>query len=314
MSWRRRSLAFLVVVAALAVWVAYLYALTWHAYGSHSDSANAAAAGHDLVTGNPLLKGWRLPADSYWSIDLPVFGVLSAVLGLGPRIVHLAPLLIADAGLVVPVVLLGMPHAFLVYIFFQGPWHVGTALLCLTAFNLADTPWRSRRWAVAMALLTAAVVGDPLALAIGVGPVAGASALRAVRTRRAADVLHALASAVTPVVGAVLVRLLLMLAGAFDVEATETSPLSNVMDNLRHGPRLLGALLGLGRLAGLSSGGNVPYGVLDRGAHVAGAALLAGAVIASTGGVAVGLVRAARRRPAATETAEGGVYCRNLFS
>ncbi|MDQ1567106.1 MAG: hypothetical protein QOF96_1986, partial [Actinomycetota bacterium] len=51
MSWRPRRLAILLVgAAAVAAWVAYLYALTWHAYGSHSDSANAARAGHDLVT------------------------------------------------------------------------------------------------------------------------------------------------------------------------------------------------------------------------------------------------------------------------
>ena len=307
-----------VVVAAVAAWVAYLYALTWHAYGSHSDSANAARAGHDLVTGNPLLTGWKLPADSYWSIDLPVFGLLSVVFGLGPMIVHLAPLLIAvcaiglsaacihrrgrpsgwalSPGLVALGLLLGLPHAFLVYIFFQGPWHVGTAVLCLAAFMLADAPWRSRRWVGAVALLTAAVVGDPIALAVGVGPVAGASALRALRTRRAQDAVHAVASGAAPVVAAVAVRLLLTLAGAFDVAATETSPLSNVVRNLRHTPRLLGALLGVGPLAGLAGGGQVRAGVLDRVAHLGGAVLLGGAVVASTGGVVVRAVRAARRR------------------
>jgi hypothetical protein len=147
-SWRPRRLAILLVgAAAVAAWVAYLYALTWHVYGSHSDSANAARAGHDLVTGNPLLRGWKLPADSYWSIDLPVFGVLAAVLGLSPRIVHLAPLVIAvlaiglsahcirsrrsgwpvEPGLVVLALLLGLPHAQLAYILFQGPWHDGTS-------------------------------------------------------------------------------------------------------------------------------------------------------------------------------------------
>ncbi|MDQ1499184.1 MAG: hypothetical protein QOI86_2524 [Actinomycetota bacterium] len=334
MSWRPRRLAILLVgAAAVAAWVAYLYALTWHAYGSHSDSANAARAGHDLVTGNPLLRGWKLPADSYWSIDLPVFGVLSALFGLSPRVVHLAPLVIAAAaigvsgwciigsdrpggggddgcvrrpwpghaplllGLVGPVLLLGLPHPFLVYILFQGPWHVGTALLCLTAIPLAGAPWRSWRWAAAAALLAAAVVGDPIALALGVAPVVGASALRALRTRRAADLGHTALSGVVPVVAAATVRLLLVAAGGFDVAATETSPLSNVVPNLRHIPRLLGALLGVGRLAGLSTAGSLRYGGVDQAAHAAGATLLGAAVLVSSGTVALGIVRASRRRP-----------------
>ncbi|MDQ1517822.1 MAG: hypothetical protein QOE80_3652 [Actinomycetota bacterium] len=339
MSWRPRRLAILLVgAAAVAAWVGYLYALTWHAYGSHSDSANAARAGHDLVTGNPLLKGWKLPADSYWSIDLPVFGVLSALFGLSPRIVHLAPLLIAvlalgvsgycirsrrsgwpvEPGLVVLLLLLGLPHAQLAYILFQGPWHVGTAVLCLAAFTLAGAPVGSRRWVGAVVLLTAAVVGDPLALAIGVAPVAGTSALRALRTRRTGDAVrsgvpvtpsrghgavrnagswgHAMASGMAPVVGAVLVRVVLAAAGGFAVATTETSPLSNVVPNLRHVPRLLGALLGVGRLSGLSSAGEIHYGPLDQAAHLAGAALLAAAVLASTVAVALRTLRAALRR------------------
>src|SRR5207237_1714097 len=77
----------------------------------------------------------------------------------------------------------------------------------------------------------------------------------------------------------------------------ETSPASNVVRNLRHVPRLFGALLGVGRLAGLSSGGEIRYGALDQSAPVVGVVLLAGAVVASTGGVVVAIVRAARRRP-----------------
>jgi hypothetical protein len=325
----------LVGAAAVAAWVAYLYALTWHAYGSHSDSANAARAGHDLVTGNPLLRGWKLPADSYWSIDLPVYGVLAALFGLGPRIVHLAPLLIAvvaigvsghyirsrrsgwplEPGLVVLALLLGLPHAQLAYILFQGPWHVGTALLCLAAFPLAAASVGSRRWLGAVVLLTAAVVGDPLALAVGVVPVAGASALRALRSRRMGDAAHsgvpdrgpgpvgkagswghAVGSAVAPVVAAVLVRVLLAAAGGFSVQTTETSPLSNVVPNLRHVPRLLGALVGLGPLSGRSSAAEIHYGVPDQAAHVAGAALLAAAVLVSTAAVSRQTLRAARRR------------------
>jgi hypothetical protein len=185
-----------------------------------------------------------------------------------------------------------------VYILFQDHWHIGTTVLCLAAFALADGPFPSRRWAGAITLLTAAVVGDPLALAFGVGPVAGASALRALSTRRARDVRHAVASGVIPVGAAVLVRLLLTAAGGFGVTTTETSPASNVLTNLRHAPRLLGALLGVGRLAGLRAGEPVRDGVLDRVAHVGGAVLFAGAVVVSTGVLAARALGAIRRRTA----------------
>src|SRR5207237_10460377 len=135
-----------------------------------------------------------------------------------------------------------------------------------------------------------------------------ASALRALRTRRAQDAVHAVASGAGPGVAAVGGRLRLTLAGAFDVAATETSPLSNVVRNLRHTPRLLGALLGVGPLAGLAGGGQVRAGVLDRVAHLGGAVLLGGAVVASTGGVVVRAVRAARRRRGGADDApaDGG--------
>ncbi|HVW33820.1 MAG TPA: hypothetical protein VHL53_14885 [Acidimicrobiia bacterium] len=320
MTGRARQYALLLAGgAAVVAWAGFAYALTWHAYGSHSDSANAARAGHDLVTGNVALHGWRLPADSYWSIDLPVFGILAALLGLGPRIVHLGPLLIAAAGIglslwtvagrpadgpapagrqrawligaAAPVLLLGLPHAFLAYIFFQGPWHVGTAVLCLLAFNLAAAPLGHRRWWAAVAVLAAAVIGDPIALALGVAPVAGASLLQAWRTRRAGAVLHAVGSGVAPVVAAGLVRVALSAAGGFTVATTETSPLSNVLANLRHVPRLLGALLGVGSLSGLAGGAPVPAGGVIGAAHWTGAAGVAAAVAVSSAGTLVAVLR-----------------------
>src|SRR5205085_2064921 len=189
---------------------------------------------------------------------------------------------------------------------FQDHWHIGTTLLCLAAFGLADAPLRSRRWAGAIALLTAAVVGDPLALAFGVGPVVGGSALRALRTRRARDVGHAIACGVTPVAAAVLVRLFLTAAGGFRVTTTETSPVSNVVTNLRHAPRLLGALLGVGRLAGLRAGEPVHDGVLEVVAHAGGAVLFAAAVVASTGVLVARAVGGIRRRTGEPAIGDGG--------
>ena len=134
------------------MWTALLYAVSWHvALGFNSDNANAVLAGHDLLH-NPLLRGWVLPGDPYWSVDLPVFGAVSALVGTGPAAMHLAPVLTAVAltgvglwavrrdqpgaagwlGAAAVVVVIGLPDRLLAQFLLTGPQHVGTT-----------TPYRS---------------------------------------------------------------------------------------------------------------------------------------------------------------------------
>ena len=65
--------------------MAFLTAVARHTRYGSSDNANALLAGEAMFRGNPLLRGWDMPHNSYWLLDLPIFGVASAMFGVGDR-------------------------------------------------------------------------------------------------------------------------------------------------------------------------------------------------------------------------------------
>ena len=102
MPWRLRLV---LLGAGCAGLVLLLNAVSWRAFGGNSDDANAVLAGHALVHGNVLLHGWQLPTDSYWSVDLPLYGVASLITGVRQSLLHIVPSAIAAAVVVAAVVL-----------------------------------------------------------------------------------------------------------------------------------------------------------------------------------------------------------------
>lgn len=292
---------------ALALWAWLLYALSWHTRTPNSDNANAVMAGRDLFHGNVLLRGWELPSDTFWSIDLPVYGLASVVLGISPRTLYLVPVLIGlavmlvawtcrphDRGRVSAAVavgvmftLLGLPHPMLAVAFLQGPHHVGTTLLCLIAFRLLTVPTIGVRWLAGTLILGAAVLGDPLAIAIGAAPIAAAAALGWWRGRRMRHLLASVVGSAVSVAGAAVVSRLVRWAGGYTLAPPlPLSPRSNWDENLKAAPRLLAWLLGVGGGSGING--------VYRAAHVFGLVVFIGGVAASAALVL------ARREPAAT--------------
>jgi hypothetical protein len=301
-----RLLRVIVVLVVTAVWVGFLYALSWRTRLGNSDNANAVLAGHEMIRGNVLLRGWTLPADTYWPIDLPVFGLFTAVAGVGPAAQHGVPLLFATAvillsawlarrgrppapgwiGAGVVLVLLGLPHPLLTTFLFQGPQHVGTTLFCLLAFVLLGNAPGTRNWWLGVTLLVVTVLGDPFALAIGVAPVVAAGAVAAFRRRRWEPALASGAVALLAVAGAEAARLALDQAGAHGLAPPlPLSPWWNWSNNMRSLLSLLSSLLGAGPDGGLAG----PF----RHAHVLGLAAVVAAVI-TTAVPVIGVVR--RRR------------------
>ena len=291
----RSMLAFAggIAVVAAAVWVGYLVELGWHAFSSHSDSANAVLAGRDMVTGNLFLAGWNLPQASYWTMDLPLYGVLSLFVGTDATVAHLGPAIVGagvvvvsaiatrldtpgwqgfvGAGLVV--LLLGLPHPFLTYILYQGPWHVGTPLFCLGGLLLLRRPERRWRLGVGVALLTMAVVGDALALAIGIAPLVGGAVAQALRARSAKPAVRLLVAAGAAGVGAAAIRLALDHLGGFTSVSQPIRPRGDWAPNLRLVPDLLMRLLGASGESGLEGS--------FRMAHFLGVALVVAGLVAT---------------------------------
>jgi hypothetical protein len=297
-------LAVIVALVLLALWVSFLYTLSWRARLGNSDNANAVLAGHEMIRGNILLRGWILPADTYWSIDLPVFGLFTAVAGVGPAAMYGVPLLLATAvilvgarlagrgrppapgwiGAGVVFVLLGLPHPLLTTFLLQVPQHIGTTLFCLIAFGLLGRAPGTRGWWLGVTLLAVAVLGDPFALAIGVAPVVAAGLIGAFRRRRWEPALASGTVAFLAVGGAKLARLALDHAGAHGLSpAPPLSPWRNWRNNLRFLLSLLSSLLGAGPDGGLAG----PF----RHAHLLGLAAVVAAIITTVALVLIGVVR-----------------------
>ncbi len=137
-------------VVAVALFVG-LDAAAARAFAGNSDGATVVLEGVAIRHGHLLLGGWDLSFDSFWGIDAGVYAAVSLFLGLHRDLLVVVPALLAlgiialgvavawrgralrvavIASLVV-VVVLGMPSPMLAFFLLQGPWHVGTALLCL---------------------------------------------------------------------------------------------------------------------------------------------------------------------------------------
>jgi hypothetical protein len=294
-------------------WMAFAHALSWHVRVGDSDNANAIFAGHDFVRGNLLLSGWKLPIDSYWLVDLPLIGAFTALFGAGAFVLHAVPVFIAAGviglggalagrhhrlpaavvGAATVVIVLGLPHPLLVANLYQSPYHVLTTFFCLVAFALLGKGGRG--WWAGVLVLAAAVLGDGLALATGLAPVAAAGLVAALRRRRWGP---AVSMAVAAALAGGLARLTYLVVEALGghelLPAVPLPPPSFWATNLRLLPERVASLLGPGEGSGLSGA--------FRWAHWAGVVAVAGGIMFAI----VRLARAVRRQPSEPPEATPG--------
>jgi len=285
--------------AAVVALFAFLYANSWHTFPGNADDANAVLAGHAISHGNVWLHGWKLPADSYWPMDLGAYALFTAIAGIGPGAYHAVPTAIyvgvvvlatvmaamdADGrarwvAVAVTFVIVGLPAPFLGYFVLQGPHHVGSLLLCLGVFALLR-PGPIWKWCVGASLLAAALLGDPTVLAIGVAPVAVAGVVAATRARRWRAGLGHWAAAAFAVVAAAGGRKVLT---HFGQQLTPRPPIfrAHFLPNARAAPRALMTLFGIGHVSRLST--------LSQAVHLVGFAFALVAVALALWSAAVAL-------------------------
>lgn len=170
----------------------------------NSDDANFVLQGMAIARGNPLLAGWTIPADTFYTTDLPLYAVATLFRGVSPAVVHTVAALVYALIVAVACLLARGPHrgraAWLpmlitfallaapasplgVSLLLEGPYHTGTTLFMLAGILALDLA-RGRPEPVPVAvfgvLLALAVAADPLALYVGAAAVAAVSALRLV--------------------------------------------------------------------------------------------------------------------------------------
>lgn len=291
----RRVGAAVAVVVGIVVGVVFLTGVARHTRYGSSDNANALLAGAEMFRGNPLLSGWELPANSYWLIDLPVFGLASIVFGVREILLHAVPAAIAVAcivagtavattgrptrrrwwvGAALLFVLLALPHHYLVLFALQGPHHLATALLCLVAFALlSGARPGDRRWVAAIAVLAVTAHSDPMAVAIGVVPVAAAGVLDAVRARHARALAGPFLAAALAAAGSLALGWVVDVAGGYTLRPDPPMYADGWTENLRATPTILRLLLGVSDANGLTGAASQ--------ARYAGAALFALGLLAT---------------------------------
>ena len=143
-----------------------------------------------MVHGSLLLHHWLLSLDSFWTIDAVFYALGVAIAGLNYNLLFVIPALLATCVVIVAIafvrscsrsrawipgaiavaLLLALPSPDFAYYLFQGPWHVGTTLWSLVAYWLITRRAFGWPWVVATIFLSLALLGDLVALAIGVAP------------------------------------------------------------------------------------------------------------------------------------------------
>jgi hypothetical protein len=165
-----------------------------------SDGAGNVLQGQAIAAGNPLLRGWWSSDVSFYSTELPVYALVTAIRGLSPDVVHICGALTytlivlltaltargrsrGAAGYYRAGIAAGMTIALSVTgsigLYLENPDHAGTVVPVLVLLLLLDRAEgrpacrAAGGWlvpAAACVLLAAADVGDKLILAVATLP------------------------------------------------------------------------------------------------------------------------------------------------
>jgi len=303
----------LLAVPGSVLMMAWMYALTVHANSTavNSDGATVVLQGQAVASGNVLLHGWILSLDSWWTLDVACYGILTSIVGVQGYLLLAGPALIAGlvvivgaviarrgrrgtaaaVGMVTVAAVLALPTHTLASYLMCGPIHVSTALCALVAFWGLRRNRYGRGWLLAVGLLCAGMLGDLQMLSYGVVPALVAGGAAAARRRSVRAGGAALSAAVCSVVLALIVRTVVVALGGFSLGATNrVASAQEMVANVVHLVPDLGQLLGLGD--SINGSGGVPFAL--QSVHVLVAALLtatlATGVVRLVGGVRHGRV------------------------
>jgi hypothetical protein len=164
----------------------------------HSDDANIMLAGREMIKGNWRLSGWWISTDSFWTLDIPLYGILLMLRGFKPENMLYLPALLWATLTLVSFVLAqsGLPTKNKIWAVLaaatpiampilpgngaisHAPMHIATiigVLLCLMLVQRSIIEPRPHRrpglYGYAM-LMTLVIMGDPFAIYFGAIPIA----------------------------------------------------------------------------------------------------------------------------------------------
>ncbi len=320
--WYRRLGWWALAVLAFCVLVTLLDLISQHADPSRtSDQASLVLEGRSLSRGNVLLHGWSLSFDSFWTTEVPFYGLATLILGVTRTELALVPaaevalvvvvgglLAIAGrrragsvaAGVTVVAFVVLAPHALASFLL-AGGHHIGALLFSLAAFYALRRARFGPGVVVAAVLLAVGMLGDLLVLAYGTVPVLLAGIAAMLRTRRLRSGAPSVTAAGAAVALALLARWIADELGTFGIGGADKLASSHqVLENVRHLFGLGGELLGL-RSSVFGTGG-VPSGLQD--AHLAGGLLVLACSLLAVLRLVTGVLSAETMPTGDAETAE----------
>jgi hypothetical protein len=287
-----------------------LYTISTHVYLGGSDRATAILEGQAMGSGNPLLHGWILTHDSFWTIDAFFYALAVRIGGIWPGLLNLEPALAvtiavvvgalvasrghkkgaAVAGAVTAVVLLAFPTNAMASFLLGGPDHVSTAVLALLAFICLRRGGFDWRWAAAVAVLAFGMLGDLLMVAYGIAPVLGAGVVAMLRRREWRAGVAAVTASAAAIIASEIMSWLARAMGAFkSVDGVSVATSAQILMNLRH---VLSYGAGLVGFTYDFDAGRVPIVLQD--VHVVGALLIVACSLVATANLARGVIRGHR--------------------
>lgn len=284
-SWFSIALLTILIIVGLGGLLWLLTAMSEHVFAGNSDAATVVLEGQSIHSGHLLLQGWNLSRDSFWSVDALWYALVLCFTGVRALLMHIVPALLVAAcigvglwfirqesrarqswaGLLVLLLLVGVPSPVLSFFLLQGPWHVGTVLWCLIAFaGLSFDGW-GWGFVLAVIVLAAGLLGDLETLPFAVVPVILAGLCEMVRCR---SWRHGLPSVVAGVVSCgvawelrALVRHLHGLSISTGITQASSSQYPK---NIHDAFTWLGALFGVKKLA-LGANSIIGRGAPDNG-------------------------------------------------
>jgi hypothetical protein len=266
---RRRALLASAWLGGALVLLVLFELASLHTVTISPDGSTVLLEGQSLSAGNLTLHGWWLSLDSFWTVDAPFYAVAVRIFGVTPLLLNLVPAAIAvlvvlaamrlagagsrGASRVVAmsavVALVALPSPDLIDYLLQGPWHVGSTLCCLLAFAGASRLRFGWPWLLAVAALTAGLLGDLMELAVGVGPVLAIGVTAMGRERRWRVGLPALSAGLAAVGASVGIRQIADLVGTFTLVSRNLSlQRAHLERNLHYVWRSFSGLVGVGNL------------------------------------------------------------------
>lgn len=187
----RKTLLLIISIFLFILIIILMYNRLFWTMARTSDDASILLQAKSVLDGNIILKGWSVPSQSGWTIDIPIQVIAMAIRGFTPSLMYNVPaviyaLIVAVSlllvkrdfkikdiypNLIITFVILGIPSLLLTIFISRSPIHLGAILYFLIAlFAMENVKVKPLKYIIIFTLLALAYIGDPFVLYVFIVP------------------------------------------------------------------------------------------------------------------------------------------------